>query len=146
MSNKAFIESRKEDLKFKDKNEEKLFEAMLIERGKITEPDVWSEYEEVRSDVEEETEWEKLEDEIGYYMNEENGEVILIATSASSINTGLCKIYAQRVYRRLGEPYWLNVVSKGDTHTWLEYDGVCYDADCLEGVLDPQRLPAFSKY
>lgn len=43
-------------------------------------------------------------------------------------------MFAERVYERLGEPDEISIESDGQTHTWIEADGLCFDAQCIKGV------------
>lgn len=57
------------------------------------------------------------------------------------INHGLCREFADAVAERVpsARHAW------GDGHVWIEYDGLCYDAECFNGVESPDDLPFFQR-
>jgi len=100
--------------------------AIQIEKSKIVEPTAMEEYPDVRSEIEQ----------------QENVES---PTPNSTINDGYCKIFAQRVYKRLGNPNEVDIISDGVTHTWLEYNGKAFDSEVPCGVEHPSRLPVYNR-
>lgn len=69
-----------------------------------------------------------------------------VVPSPVAINNGWCKVFAERVYERLGCPDDVYVNSDGKTHTWIEYNGMCYDSQCICGVSHPSLLPIYNSY
>ena len=103
--------------------------AIQIERGKLIEPQEWTEYPDHTSEIE----------------SREGVDMPDVHTTKCSINNGYCKIFAERVYKRLGEPDEIEVKSDEDRHTWIEYDGVAYDAETACGVSHPSLLPVYNR-
>lgn len=70
---------------------------------------------------------------------------------ASDINNGHCKPFARDIKRKIGDN--VQIHSWGfDTngynsyaHSWIEYDGRHYDAECSQGVEHPSELPIFQR-
>jgi len=106
-----------------------LRKAIQIEKSKWIEPDMVKDKRNVLSGI-----------EIANDLN-----VPDVVLSQSSINNGWCLVFAERVYARLGFPDNVSVESDGTNHTWLELDGKCYDAECLEGVEHPSLLPVYNR-
>lgn len=103
--------------------------ALRIELSKWTEPHQVTQYDDAVSETEQ----------------REDLEVPDVVNSAAAINNGWCRVFAERVYDRLGEPADVSVESDGVTHTWLESRGLCYNAACHDGVAHPADLPAYTE-
>lgn len=102
--------------------------ALRTERAKLLEPDMVEDEPDVTSAVE-----------------RHNDIHVGVFTNPSAINNGYCKIYAQRVTRRLNNPPDLTISNDDITHTWLEHDGLCYDVECIDGVEHPSMLPVYNR-
>lgn len=111
-----------------DPIKEQIAIAIQIEKSKFQEPDEFERYDDIKSDVE-------IENNID-----------INSPLTKSINNGYCKIFAQRVYKRIGEPNEVEVKSDKHRHTWIEYDNKVYDSDCPLGVNHPSLLPVYNKY
>lgn len=86
--------------------------------------------------------------------------------SAREINAGLCADFQDVVWRRLGQPDWIETVddenlrraeeniADGDreretarwySHTFIRVDGLYYDSECPSGVAAWRDLPCFKR-
>lgn len=79
--------------------------------------------------------------EIGKLVREYN-------KSPYEINNGECEDFAMNIIERMGG--YSDELTDNATpdmglpgHYWIEYKGVCYDAECSSGVLGWQNLPIF---
>lgn len=67
----------------------------------------------------------------------------------AQINNGWCADFATIVREKFGDG--LNIVSDEDmgsceyTHTFIEYKGLYYDCECIEGTEDWTDLPSFNR-
>jgi len=61
------------------------------------------------------------------------------------INNGYCADFAFVVWERFGKDPQLSFKDNGYQcgygHTWLSYKGRHYDAEAINGVVDPKELP-----
>ncbi len=70
--------------------------------------------------------------------------------TAQHINNGFCAEFAQRVKSEFHNASELNIVTDEQlygcdySHTFLEFDGLYYDAECPQGVSDWTQLPIFA--
>ena len=70
--------------------------------------------------------------------------------TAKEINNGYCADFATVVWEELGYPDELNFHNDEEladvdySHTFLEYNGMYYDAECIEGIDDWTQLPSFT--
>lgn len=127
-----FLKKKIKNNSFRDKNEEELFAAMMIEIGKLIEPKEWSEYRDIKSSVECETDVKNVIDNTNLELIDNNWRIIV--RSKSHINNGFDRIFAERVKKRLNNPDWLSIVHENyNAKTWLEYNNKYYDAEHLEG-------------
>ena len=110
-------------------SELELKEAIQTEKSKWIEPDVVNDKCDFSSGIERANDL-KVPD---------------IVSSSSSINNGWCLVFAERVYARLRYPKEVSIESDGNNHTWLELNGLCYDAECIEGVEHPSLLPIYNR-
>jgi hypothetical protein len=104
---------------------EALITALKIEHSNCIEPEVTESLPDVESDIARERELD-VPDVMG------------------AINDGWCRVFAERVYIRLGRPENVSIESDGLNHTWLEHNGLCYDADCHKRVSHPSMLSVYS--
>lgn len=69
----------------------------------------------------------------------------------AQINNGFCADFATIVWEKMGCPSNIRIVSDEDmgpydyTHTFIEYEDMYYDAECIEGVEDWDLLPVFQR-
>ncbi len=68
------------------------------------------------------------------------------------INNGLCRMFARYFASRAGEHGLEVTIYKAGfesdavpAHAWIEHNGMCYDADCPDGVPTPTQLPYYRK-
>jgi len=61
------------------------------------------------------------------------------------INSGHCFQWAAIVFDLISGSKIAGENVRGRGHTWIEYEGLCYDAESPEGVKDWQDLPFFRR-
>lgn len=67
-------------------------------------------------------------------------------TKVKDINNGFCADWATLVWEQFREVNIVNdeeMGAKEYSHTFLEYKGLYYDAECIDGVEDWTQLPIF---
>lgn len=104
--------------------------AIQIEVGKLVEPTAMTDHPDIKSSTEQREDVDPPE----------LGEI-----AKTQINNGYCKIFAERVHKRLGEPDVVTIESDEHRHTWLAYDGLVYDSETPCGVHHPSLLPVYNR-
>lgn len=67
---------------------------------------------------------------------------------ARDINTGFCLKFAENVTERLENPENVQLLSMGTlstNHIWIEFDGLHYDSEAVDGVQDWRELPFWDR-
>ena len=65
--------------------------------------------------------------------------------SEEDINSGKCFEFARIVFDLVEGSKIAGHNIDGHGHSWIEYEGKCYDAECSQGVLFWGNLPFFKR-
>lgn len=69
--------------------------------------------------------------------------------NAAEINNGYCADFATLVWEELDRHPDISILDDSDhqeySHTFLEFQGMYYDAECIEGIDDWTQLPTFHR-
>lgn len=72
-----------------------------------------------------------------------------VEVSVHHINNGYCTDFAHSVWEKFNRSDEIRTVSDEEmcgeeySHTFIEFQGMYYDAECIEGVEDWTQLPIF---
>lgn len=66
-------------------------------------------------------------------------------SSEEDINCGSCFEWASLVFDLVEGSKIAGHNVRGHGHSWVEYEGLCYDAETPDGIADWRKLPFFKR-
>jgi hypothetical protein len=82
------------------------------------------------------------EDEFIELLERELDQWIAEGYTPEEINNGQCRVFAEEISMAVENVF----VRNGNCHSWLEFQGKCYDSECIHGVDNWKHLPFYQRH